>query len=446
MKDKDKIISKKIQKFIEEMTNIELGKQITLEPLKKKLPDVETFKKIYLEYLYLKKQAVKNINFKEYNEFQLKYLLSNVSGISSGKYFDIIDTISNGIFTQSIGCFENFINDLIKSSIPMNKSFEKNFYNKEIKIDSRMMNLKNEDRLQLLIDKEIKDFFSGAKFLYVFDWVRDIFEIKINILESKFLSQYIEIRENRNLILHNGSIINKKYISQFKKNNIKIGKNIKEGNKLNIKDYYISRVINFLTVIGLEIAFSIWKKMNPNMDNYFFVLSQSVYDLIDISKQFNFGAFQLSTSLIIDLNLDPLNYKSDQKNYPYNYYLYINRTLALKYSLNQFSISNIAEKKLKTLFNKQLKEILILSEDNKLYKLIYYSLKDDFENFSKIMVELFKDQSNLPVNQIHPSMNEYLSWKIFKDVRKNSDFKINFNKIFNNDFDKIYYKYQQSQF
>ena len=274
----------------------------------------------------------------------------------------------------------------------------------------------------------------------MFEWIKKIYEIDLKIID-RHLKDYVEIREKRNNIIHNGSKINQKYISQCVKYGIKWKKNPIIDSEISTSQSELHRAIFILTIIGLTIAYDLWKKISKDNNIIYKSALHTNYDLIGVSTFSDFTSYIFSHRLFKKINiLDNKTVSEEMK------YCYINYALALKNVLSEFNYRHKnkptkGDKILQNDFDNQLKNIQQLGQENRLYLLMFYALSDLEDEFCKLMLKHHNAISNLPKNEVKPSIEDYFTWKIFSNLRKNKKFKKNFKIIFKKDFDKNYEKF-----
>lgn len=106
------------------------------------------------------------------------------------------------------------------------------------------------------IDKKVEDLTRGS-FL---DWV-SFFKTKPKLCMSylnEYLNDLVEACERRNLLIHNGGIVNRIYLSKIA-SNLRKGKKI--GQKLHVSREYLDQRLDYFERNCLLIAAELWKKL-----------------------------------------------------------------------------------------------------------------------------------------------------------------------------------------
>lgn len=220
------------------------------------------------------------------------------------------------------------------------------------------------------------------------DWIQTLKnELNLNLgYINDFEDELIEIYLRRNLLVHNGGIINSIYLSKVS-NSYKEKYNLNE--KLEVSKDYLERAISLLHTVFTLISCELWKKLEPNNEDRcdivmslgFEYLKIEMWDLSEIS----------STFLMLDKKM-PIS----------------SRTAA---QLN-FWLS----KKNSGKFQEVSKEILEadFSDKSKLFQIALYSLRDEDELFFSLLPQVLKTEEL--------SVEDLLEFPIFKAMINHSKF------------------------
>jgi len=118
------------------------------------------------------------------------------------------------------------------------------------------------DAENYLIDQKIEGILRGS----LSDWLQVLKEeIKLSLSYiDNYLDDLIEVYQRRNLLVHNGGIVNSIYLSKVSKSH---SKDIKIGEKLFVTKEYLDSAIDQFHLIFILIACELWKKIEPTCDH-----------------------------------------------------------------------------------------------------------------------------------------------------------------------------------
>ena len=118
------------------------------------------------------------------------------------------------------------------------------------------------DAERFLIDNKIESILRGS----FFDWMKvlkDELNLKINYVKE-YESDLVEIYQRRNIMVHNGGVVNSIYLSKVDKH---FKKSVKQGDKLIINKEYLDNAIDQLHLIFILITSELWKKLEPENEH-----------------------------------------------------------------------------------------------------------------------------------------------------------------------------------
>jgi hypothetical protein len=118
------------------------------------------------------------------------------------------------------------------------------------------------DAENYLIDQKIESVLRSS----FSDWkkvLKDEIGLKISYLDD-YEDELIEIYQRRNLMVHNGGIINSIYMSKITD---KLSKGKKIGDKLQVSKEYLEDAIDKLHLIFILITSELWKKIEPENEH-----------------------------------------------------------------------------------------------------------------------------------------------------------------------------------
>lgn len=314
----------------------------------------------------------------------------NIPKISPKNY----EILSRSSFLMLNNYFEYLIADLL--TYYYNK-FKNSLNDKEFKITLKELNEYEtiEEATKNLILKEVESIIIEK----TFDQLLLHFEDKLSIsLENELIKwdKIIELRERRHLIVHNSSIINKKYISRTKNPfNFNIGDTVHIDN-----EYFINAWKEF-KIAGQLLIFNCWGNWDKdNIDNAIYEIMIQTYEDLK-SKQYDIVCKTCKYSeQIIPTNDDQEDYLLRIK---------VNNAISLK------------KQNKKTELNKVLKSMKV-GTATPIFKICYKILKDDHSD----LVDYFR--KSILLEELN--VDYYTEWPIFDFVRKKEDLNSELLKTF----------------
>jgi hypothetical protein len=165
-----------------------------------------------------------------------------------------------------------------------------------------------EDAEKYLIDVKIEEILRGS-----FDSWITVLKSELNLSMAyidPIKEELIEIYQRRNLLVHNGSVINSIYISKVDEN---LRKNKKVGDKLQVDKDYLDNAICKLQKSFILIASELWKSLDKNDKERGDVLTNIVYENLlksrwDICEGFTYFVINDKELDITDKIVAQLNY------------------------------------------------------------------------------------------------------------------------------------------
>ena len=129
------------------------------------------------------------------------------------------------------------------------------------------------DAEKYLIDQKIEEIFRGG-FESWLSILKDEIKIKSN-LAFKQKDQLIEIYQRRNLLVHNGGVVNSIYLTKVPAH---LRKDIKIGDELEVTKDYLEDSICKIHLVFTLIASEIWKKIESKSETREEILNDIVYN------------------------------------------------------------------------------------------------------------------------------------------------------------------------
>ena len=299
----------------------------------------------------------------------------------STKNFEIL---SRSSFLMLNNYFEYLLSDLLAYHYDKFQSSlnEKNF-NLALKEVNEYETL--EEFTKSLISKEVE----AMMVKFTFKELLDHFEKELLINNEKDIIDWellIECRERRHLIVHNSSLVNKKYLSRTK--NLF---NFKIGDVVKVDEEYFIKTSNEFYLAGLLISLNCWGKWDK--ENSTRAISEVLDETFELLKMREYKTVAKITDYC--KQIEPRDDKQEDSLLR----ITINRLIALK----KLKDSNL---------NKELKKIKI-GTASPIFKLAYAILSEDYKN----IIDLVKKANAIDDLRI----DNYMEWPVFEFVREIPD-------------------------
>jgi hypothetical protein len=291
------------------------------------------------------------------------------------------EILSRSSFLMLNNYFEYLIADLL--SYYYNK-FKNSLNEKEFKFTLKELNEYDsiEEATKDLIVKEVESLIIDKSF----NELLDHFEDKLSISLEKNLIKWdeiIEIRERRHLIVHNSSVVNKKYISRTKN-----PFNYKIGDVVHIdKDYFLKSWSQF-KLAGQLLIFNCWGNWDKdNIDNAIYqIMIQTFSDLNSKNYELVCKTCKYSEQI------EPKN--EDQEDYILR--IKVNNAISLKKQNKDTEVKQVLKK-------------IKVGTATPIFKIAHNILSDKHDDLEELFTQaIIVDKLNL---------DSYLEWPIFDFVR-----------------------------
>ncbi|MGY6650108.1 hypothetical protein [Wenyingzhuangia sp. IMCC45574] len=306
------------------------------------------------------------------------------------------DILSRSSFLMLNNYFEYLIADLL--SYYYNK-YKNSLNEKEFKFTLKELNEFDsiEEATKDLIIKEVESLIIDKSF----NELLEHFEDKLSISLEKQLIKWdeiIEVRERRHLIVHNSSVVNKKYILRTKN-----PYDYKIGDIVHIdKDYFFKSWLQF-KLAGQLLIFNCWGNWDKdNIDNAIYEIMIQTFEDIN-SKNYDLVCKTCKYS-------DQIDPKNEQQ-----------EDIILRIKINN-AIS--LKKQNKTNELKQVLKTIKVGTATPLFKIAHNILNDKYDDLE----ELFNQ--SVVVDDLN--IDWYLEWPIFDFVRDKSELHQKLIKTFQN--------------
>ncbi len=311
----------------------------------------------------------------------------------SPKNFEIL---SRSSFLMLNNYFEYLLTDLL--TYYYNK-FKSSLNEKEFKLSLKELNEYEtiEEVNKFLILKEVETILVEK----TFDQLLSHFEEKLTIsLERDLINwdKIIEFRERRHLIVHNSSIVNKKYISRTKN-----PFNFKIGEIIHIDNTYFINALKEFKLAGQLLLFNCWGNWDKeNIDSALYEIMIQTFEDLKVKNY--------ETVIKTCKYSEKITARNEQQE-DIIFRVNINKAIALKKLKNNAELS-------KTLKNIQ------VGTASPIFKIAFQILNDNhnglIDNFKKAII---LDEINI---------DYYLEWPIFDFVRDNEELHFELLETFKN--------------
>lgn len=208
-----------------------------------------------------------------------------------------------------------------------------------------------------------------------------------------------EVRERRNIIVHNGGIVNRKYVQKFKKRDLSTDVEIlKEGDVLKIDSKYFLKSLDALFFAGIIFTQECWRTWSPKeTESADITLNNVIINLL------------LEEKWSLAQKMSQYGEKSNPYNEEHRLLFYFNYCQSLKWQKKNKEL----EKELDKLDTSSLKPK---------YLAAHSALINDIPNFYKYVK---KAVASGDLDKDH-----LFDWPIFREIRKNKNFRVKINRIF----------------
>jgi hypothetical protein len=294
------------------------------------------------------------------------------------------ETLARGAFIMLNNYFEYLFSDLLTYHFKKNRSA----------IESKKVNISLEELKKYnSIEEAYDDFlYKEVETLLLdlnFEELKSYFKDKLNISLEEHLIDWNfinEIRERRHIIVHNNSIVNKKYLSRSLN-----PFNLKLGDEVNIDVSYFKKVIDEIKIAGLLLALNCWGSWDKEdaTDAISFIMDNTFSEL----QEQNFE-IPVKLASYCEKNIKPRNDEEDD----YCYRIKFNHCISLK----RLGHKDELTKKLASIKPGTLSPI---------FKIAHYALRDKFEEVIDLIPKaIIADDFNI---------DKYLDWPLFNEMRHN---------------------------
>jgi len=308
-------------------------------------------------------------------------------------------------FIALVSRFDEFVGDVIrcihKAHPDRLKSSEKSLSYDEL---IRLTDINQ--AVNCLIDKEVDKVLRDSHT----EQIQHI-EKKLNLKFRESLtcwSQFVELTERRNILVHCGGAISPQYLKVCKSNKVDLAVGNKEGNRLVVDQEYFDTAHSVLYEIGLKLGQTVLRNLFPAelkaIDSSFnnFGVELLSEERWKLAKMF----FEFATSL-------PTNQIADDE---MRKVFLINRAIALKFSGDKNGCKSVLDKE-------------DWSSANSTFKLATHILRDEFPQAGKIMNSMNADE---PIGE-----DGFRTWPLFRNFRQTEEFRKAYKTIYKKEFSQF---------
>lgn len=169
------------------------------------------------------------------------------------------EILAKSLFTQLFAEFDAYIGELLKIIYLKNDKLLKGI-SREISL-SDLLDFDDLNSVKLsMLGKEIETFRRDS---YIEQFAT--LEKKFNLSLKKFSewSQFVELSQRRNILTHNGGMVNDQYLIVCDKEGHKFPSKPKIGDSLGVTFEYFLSATRLLSKVGLMLAYTLWSKVFP---------------------------------------------------------------------------------------------------------------------------------------------------------------------------------------
>lgn len=240
------------------------------------------------------------------------------------------------------------------------------------------------DAQNYLIEEKIESILRGNIESW-FEHLKKDLKLSMGYLSDN-LKELIEISQRRNLIVHNGGVINSIYLTKVDESLIK---GIKINDPLSINKLYLEKSISKLQVTFILIASELWKNLDSDHEERGTILGNIVYDNL-LNKRWD-----IAQSLSIFITKDAKLPQMDKTVAQFNLWLCKKRLGKKDEVIKEVDKVDFSDRRL-------------------LFQIAVFAIKDDFESFFA-MLPLALDTDELDIDKLE-------KFPLFEDIRSTDDY------------------------
>lgn len=298
-------------------------------------------------------------------------------------------------FVILVSYFDYLIADIIRH---YHKSFPDSLNSKDITLslaDLKICKTIN-DATEMLVNKKVENLLYRSLDDQL-EYFTNYLKINMNEIEIKWENIH-EIKEKRNIIVHNNGIVNNKYISNIRRHKLTTNEDLKEGTKIDITSDFFFNSLEEIFIVGTILMQSCWRKWHKKQ------VEQQDADLntvmIDALTNEEWKIAEMLGRYAMNCEV------SDERMKMVNF---VNYVQALKWQGREDEV----EEKLQT---------WDISSLDPVFTMAYYVLKSDKQQFYNILPSIVKSKGI--------KKDEFFDWPLFREFRKITTFRTRINNLY----------------
>lgn len=240
------------------------------------------------------------------------------------------------------------------------------------------------DAEKFLIDQKIEEIFRGG-FESWLSVLKDEISIKSD-LAYRQKDELVEIYQRRNLLVHNGGVVNSIYLTKVPE---KLRDGVKIGDELEITKEYLENSICKIHLVFSLIASEIWKKIEKKSETREEILNDIVYSNLLANR------WDIAGGISLALSKDTDNASAHRTVAQLNYWLCQKREGKIKEVEKEINNADFSDKSLR-------------------YQMGLWGLREDKERF------FYNLENAIKTNEL--SLENILEFPILKELRETEEF------------------------
>jgi hypothetical protein len=316
------------------------------------------------------------------------------------------DTIAKSLFIFAFSTFDAFLGTLTKTFYREQPDLLQKLNRRPFLRLPEVRGCRTiEDATEYIIDKDISSMLRKS-YTKSFQMLATRFNLG-TLSKVDCWGEFIECSQRRNLITHCAGVVSPQYVSVCEKHGVPIDKSIETGKtKLDVSASYLDRTLDLLHEIGVKLANTLWRKCLPEktwISEKF--LAEHVYERL-LSEQ-----WPLAETISRFALGPPLKSESDLQ----NKMIRINLAQSLKWAGKETEAKKVLE--------------LDWSGSIRDFRLAVDVLHERYDNAIQLMRQIG------PTGEL-VNMAGYREWPLFREFRKNEQFRTAFLEIYGEPLEK----------
>lgn len=250
-----------------------------------------------------------------------------------------------------------------------------------------------------LIEKIVEDTMRGSQLSWLKYIGKNTHKAFFSELTGKDEDDFVEFFLKRNLITHNNSKINKKYLNSCKGQYSHKQTNRLLGRRIVVKEEYLLGNLSLIYIMGIKASYYVAKKK----------FAKKVTDIFKFYESIAFENLQSEENEVAYAIYNMLWKEKDNFNASEKMLLCINYMQSLKWTKRTSELDEILKKEDFTLVGHE-------------HKMCLNILKGDYEGAIKEFQVVLSDENDSQKDEIS-SINDYKAWPIFKEFHLSDEFK-----------------------